>query len=147
MKRTTFIPLSLALAASAFADNTFYFNEAGYDSDQPISIVVKSTDNLEGQKWTLWFDPDGGMTGASVATGTFGAGVNPDNWTNNGKYYTINLAERPSALLSTFFSPAVASRNLLSASCICLPMEVISVLAFWMASPAEYQLVWERESD
>ena len=74
MKRTTFIPLSLALAASAFADNTFYFNEAGYDSDQPISIVVKSTDNLEGQKWTLWFDPDGGMTGASVATGTFGAG-------------------------------------------------------------------------
>ena len=96
MKRTKFIPLSLALAASAFADNTFYFNEAGYDSDQPISIVVKSTDNLEGQKWTLWFDPDGGMTGASVATGTFGAGVNPDNWTNNGKYYTISLTEKPS---------------------------------------------------
>ena len=95
MKRTTFIPLSLALAASAFADNTFYFNEAGYDSDQPISIVVKSTDNLEGQKWTLWFDPDGGMTGASVATGTFGAGVNPDNWTNNGKFYTIKLTEKP----------------------------------------------------
>ena len=80
MKRTKFIPLSLALAASAFADNTFYFNEAGYDSDQPISIVVRSTDNLEGQKWTLWFDPDGGMdetyrvafeVSMSVLTGSF----------------------------------------------------------------------------
>ena len=89
------VPAFLALASMAGADNTFYFNEAGYDSDQPVTIVVKSTDNLEGAKWTLWFDPDGGMTGASVATGTFGAGVNPDNWTNNGKFYTISLAEKP----------------------------------------------------
>lgn len=95
MKRTKFILLSLACAASAFADNTFYFNEAGYDSDQPISIVVRSTDNLEGQKWTLWFDPDGGMTGASVATGTFGAGEDPDNWAKNGKYYTVRLTDKP----------------------------------------------------
>ena len=87
---------SVAFSVPSFAENVFYYNEAGYDSDKPISIVVRSTDNLEGVKWTLWFDPDGGQTGASVATGTFGAGVNPDNWTNNGKYYTINLAEKPS---------------------------------------------------
>ena len=87
---------SVAFSVPSFAENVFYYNEAGYDSDKPISIVVRSTDNLEGAKWTLWFDPDGGQTGASVATGTFGAGVNPDNWTNNGKYYTINLAEKPS---------------------------------------------------
>ena len=86
---------SVAFSVPSFAENVFYYNEAGYDSDQPVTIVVKSTDNLEGQKWTLWFDPDGGMTGASVATGTFGAGVNPDNWTNNGKFYTISLAEKP----------------------------------------------------
>ena len=86
---------SMAFSVPSFAENVFYFNEAGYDSDQPISIVVRSTDNLEGQKWTLWFDPDGGMTGASVATGTFGAGLNPDNWTNNGKYYAIALTEKP----------------------------------------------------
>ena len=56
---------AVAFSVPTFADNTFYFNEAGYDSDQPISIVVRSTDNLEGAKWTLWFDPDGGTTGAS----------------------------------------------------------------------------------
>ena len=87
---------SVAFSVPSFAENVFYYNEAGYDSDKPISIVVRSTDNLEGVKWTLWFDPDGGQTGASVATGTFGAGVNPDNWTNNGKYYTISLTEKPS---------------------------------------------------
>ena len=83
------------LAASSFADNTFYYNEAGYDSNEPISIVVQSTDNLEGTKWTLWFDPDGGMTGASVATGVFGKGMDPDNWAKNGKYYTITLDSKP----------------------------------------------------
>ena len=95
MKNAFLILSPLALAASSFAANTFYFNEAGYDSDKPISIVVQSTDNLEGSKWTLWFDPDGGTTGASVASGVFGAGQDPDNWAKSGKYYTITLDKKP----------------------------------------------------
>ena len=94
MKNAFLILSPLALAASSFAANTFYFNEAGYDSDKPISIVVQSTDNLEGSKWTLWFDPDGGTTGASVASGVFGAGQDPDNWAKSGKYYTITLDKK-----------------------------------------------------
>ena len=85
--------LPFALAATAIADNTFFFNEAGYDQGQPISIVVQSTDNLEGTDWTLFYAPDGGTTGATVANGKFGKGENPDNWAKNGKYYTINLGD------------------------------------------------------
>ena len=95
MKNAFLILPPLALAASSFAANTFYYNEAGYDSDKPISIVVQSTDNLEGTKWTLWFDPDGGSTGASVATGVFSAGEDPDKWAKSGKYYTITLDKKP----------------------------------------------------
>ena len=80
-------------AASALADNTFFFNEAGYDQGQPISIVVQSTDELEGTKWTLFYAPDGGTTGATVADGKFGKGEDPDNWAKSGKYYTINLGD------------------------------------------------------
>jgi hypothetical protein len=86
---------AVAFSVPSFAENVFYFNEAGYDSDQPISIVVRSTDNLEGASWTLWYDPDGDMTGASVASGKFGKGEDPDNWAKSGKYYTIKLADKP----------------------------------------------------
>lgn len=95
MKNAFLILPPLALAATSFAANTFYYNEAGYDSDKPISIVVQSTDNLEGSKWTLWFDPDGGSTGASVASGVFSAGEDPDKWAKSGKYYTITLDKKP----------------------------------------------------
>ena len=82
---------AVAFSVPAFADNVFYINNAGYDWDQPITIVVKSDQNLEGAKWTLWYAPNDGMTGASVATGEVGKGTNPDNWTNNGKFYVIDL--------------------------------------------------------
>ena len=86
------LPFLAAFSASAFADNYFYLNQAGYDSDKPISIVVKSTNELEGTKWTLFYAPDdNALTGATVLEGTFGKGSNPDNWANNGKFYTINI--------------------------------------------------------
>ena len=87
------LPLIASLSAISFADNTFFINEAGYDNDKPVSIVVQSTDELEGTGWTLWVDPENGSTGASVATGTFGKGVNPDNWAKSGKYYFIDLTK------------------------------------------------------
>ena len=90
MKRIT-LPLIVSLAASSFATNTFFINEAGYDDDMPVSIVVQSTDELEGTEWTLWHDPEDGSTGSRVITEKFEKGVNPDNWTKDGKYYLIDL--------------------------------------------------------
>ena len=81
--------LPIAIAVSALADNTFYINEAGYDWNKPITIVVKSDQDLEGSEWTLWYAPKEGMTAASVATGKVSKGENPDNWTSNGKFYVI----------------------------------------------------------
>ncbi len=83
--------LPIAVAASALADNTFYINEAGYDWNKPITIVVKSDQDLEGSEWTLWYAPKEGMTAASVATGKVSKGENPDNWTSNGKFYVIDI--------------------------------------------------------
>ena len=101
------LPLIASLSAISFADNTFFINEAGYDNDKPVSIVVQSTDELEGTGWTLWVDPENGSTGASVATGTFGKGVNPDNWAKSGKYYFIDLTKElpsPTTALPTSYS-------------------------------------------
>jgi hypothetical protein len=95
-----------ALAASAFATNAFFYNQAGYDSDKPVSIVVQSSDNLEGTEWTLFLATDGGTTGATVKSGTFGKGENPDNWSTNGKFYTIDLG---SSLKAGKYSVAVAA--------------------------------------
>ena len=84
MKRTIIIPLSLAFAGSAFAAN-FYYNQVGYDADKPISIIVKSDAQLDGAEFKLM------SGGNAVQTGKLSAGTNPDNWTNNGKFYVATL--------------------------------------------------------
>lgn len=84
MKRTTLIPLSMAVATSAFAAN-FYYNQVGYDAGVPISIIVKSDAQLDGAEFKLM------SGGNAVQTGTLSKGTNPDNWTNNGKFYVANL--------------------------------------------------------
>ena len=84
MKRTTFIPLSLAFATSAFAAN-FYYNQVGYDVGMPISIIVKSDAQLDGAEFKLM------SGGNAVQTGKLSAGTNPDNWTNSGKFYVASL--------------------------------------------------------
>lgn len=84
MKRTTLIPLSMAVATSAFAAN-FYYNQVGYDVGVPISIIVKSDAQLDGAEFKLM------SGGNAVQTGTLSKGANPDNWTNNGKFYVANL--------------------------------------------------------
>ena len=84
MKRTMFIPLSMALATSAFAAN-FYYNQVGYDVGMPISIIVKSDAQLDGAEFKLM------SGGNAVQTGKLSKGSNPDNWTNNGKFYVATL--------------------------------------------------------
>ena len=78
------VPLSLALAVSASAAN-FYYNQVGYDAGMPISIIVKSDAQLDGAEFKL-------MSGGNpVQTGTLSKGTDPDNWTNNGKFYVAVL--------------------------------------------------------
>ena len=78
------VPLSLAFAASASAAN-FYYNQVGYDTGKPISIIVKSDAQLDGAEFKLM------SGGNAVQTGTLSKGTNPDNWTNNGKFYVATL--------------------------------------------------------
>ena len=93
MKRIICCPI--ALAVSAFSTNTFFYNQVGYDTGSPVSIIVQSSDNLEGTKWTLFSVPaDPEMLGNSVTSGTFEKGENPDNWLSSGKYYTVNLGNK-----------------------------------------------------
>ena len=79
-------PLLLALAAgSAWSNSFFYYNQVGYDTGKPISIIIKSDSQLDGAEFKLM------SGGNAVQTGTLSAGTNPDNWVNNGKFYVATL--------------------------------------------------------
>jgi len=91
--RTKYITISAiaGLASLANAGNSFYYNQVGYDVGQPVSIIVESDQDLSGTKWTLFGGGSADMTGSTIKNGTFAAGINPDNWSKNGKYYVIDL--------------------------------------------------------
>ena len=86
--RKIYIPLFLSVASIAVADSKFHFNVAGYDSDQPKSLVVESSDMLTGVDYAIKKD------GASVATGTFGTGSYPTKWMNGFYvYYNVDFSQ------------------------------------------------------
>jgi len=70
---------------SASADTKFFYNQVGYDTDQPVSVIVKSDNLSDGAEFSLM------SNGSVVQTGTLSAGTNPDNWLNNGKFYVAEL--------------------------------------------------------
>ena len=74
-------------ATSAFAETKFFYNQVGYDSDQPISVVVRSDNLADGAEFSVM------SNGAAVKTGKLSTGSNPDNWTNNGKFYVADLTK------------------------------------------------------
>ena len=79
-------PLLMALAAgSAWSNSFFYYNQVGYDTGKPISIIIKSDSQLDGAEFKLM------SGGNAVQTGKLSAGTNPDNWVNNGKFYVATL--------------------------------------------------------
>lgn len=84
MKRITLVTLALA-ATTPFAA-TFYYNQVGYDSDKPISIVIKSSAQLDGAEFKLM------SGGSAVQTGELSTGTNPDSWASNGKFYVATLS-------------------------------------------------------
>ena len=75
----------LLSAGVASADTKFYYNQVGYDVDQPISVIVKSDNLSDGAEFSVM------SNGAAVQTGKLSAGSNPDNWLNNGKFYVADL--------------------------------------------------------
>ena len=72
-------------ATAASADTKFFYNQVGYDTDQPITVIVRSDNLSDGAEFSLM------SGGSAVQTGTLSAGSNPDNWLNNGKFYVAEL--------------------------------------------------------
>ena len=75
----------LLSAGVASAETKFFYNQVGYDVDQPISVIVKSDNLANGAEYSVM------SNGAAVLTGKLSAGSNPDNWLNNGKFYVADL--------------------------------------------------------
>ena len=73
-------------ATSASAETKFFYNQVGYDVDQPISVIVKSDNLANGAEYSVM------SNGSAVKTGKLSAGSNPDNWLNNGKFYVADLS-------------------------------------------------------
>lgn len=94
MKLENILLLSAGLVVSVSADTKYFYNHVGYDAGEPVTLIVQSDADLSGAKWTLWMTKDSQMTGASVLQGELGKGVNPDNWLNNGKFYTVDLGQK-----------------------------------------------------
>ena len=83
---SSIFPVVVLLGASAAsAETKFFYNQVGYDADQPISVIVKSDNLSDGAEFSLM------SGGSAVQTGYLSAGSNPDNWLNNGKFYVAEL--------------------------------------------------------
>ena len=76
----------LLSAGVASAETKFFYNQVGYDVDQPISVIVKSDNLANGAEYSVM------SNGSAVKTGKLSAGSNPDNWLNNGKFYVADLS-------------------------------------------------------
>ncbi|MBP5769252.1 MAG: glycoside hydrolase family 9 protein [Fibrobacter sp.] len=80
-------PVAVLLGASAVsADTKFFYNQVGYDTDQPITVIVRSDQLQDGAEFSVM------SNGSSVKTGKLSAGSNPDNWLNNGKFFVADLS-------------------------------------------------------
>ena len=80
-------PAVVLLGASAVsAETKFFYNQVGYDADQPISVIVKSDNLSDGAEYSVM------SNGSAVKTGKLSTGSNPDNWLNNGKFYVADLS-------------------------------------------------------
>ena len=82
-------PLAAAVlfgTASVSAETKFFYNQVGYDVDQPISVIVRSDQLSDGAEFSVM------SGGSAVKTGKLSAGTNPDNWLNNGKFYVADLS-------------------------------------------------------
>ena len=72
--------------ASVSAETKFFYNQVGYDVDQPISVIVRSDQLSDGAEFSVM------SNGSAVKTGKLSAGTNPDNWLNNGKFFVADLS-------------------------------------------------------
>ena len=75
----------LLSAGVASAETKFFYNQVGYDVDQPISVIVQSENLADGAEFSVM------SGGTAVKTGKLSTGSNPDNWLNSGKFYVADL--------------------------------------------------------
>ena len=75
----------LLSAGVASAETKFFYNQVGYDVDQPISVIVQSENLADGAEFSVM------SGGTAVKTGKLSTGSNPDNWLNSGKFYVVDL--------------------------------------------------------
>ena len=81
-------PVAVLLGASAVsAETKFFYNQVGYDTDQPITVIVRSDQLQDGAEFSVM------SNGSAVKTGKLSAGSNPDNWLNNGKFFVADLSD------------------------------------------------------
>ena len=74
-------------ANAASAETKFFYNQVGYDANQPFTVIVKSDNLKDGAEFSLM------SGGSAVQTGKLSTGSNPDNWLNNGKFYVAELKD------------------------------------------------------
>lgn len=80
-------PVAVLLGASAVsAETKFFYNQVGYDTDQPITVIVRSDQLQDDAEFSVM------SNGSAVKTGKLSAGSNPDNWLNNGKFFVADLS-------------------------------------------------------
>jgi len=80
-----FSAVVLLSAGVASAETKFFYNQVGYDVDQPISVIVQSENLADGAEFSVM------SGGTAVKTGKLSTGSNPDNWLNSGKFYVADL--------------------------------------------------------
>ena len=102
IKTLSTLPLALSMLPASALAASFYYNQVGYDSDQPISIIVKSESSLDGAEFKLM------QSGNEVQKGTLSKGTNPDNWINSGKFY---VAELPKGIAAGTYTLQVDENN------------------------------------
>ncbi len=84
---SSIFPVVVLLGASAVsAETKFFYNQVGYDIDQPITVIVRSDQLQDGAEFSVM------SNGSAVKTGKLSTGSNPDNWLNNGKFYVADLS-------------------------------------------------------
>lgn len=85
MYKLRMIAVSICAFSASAISATFLYNQVGYDAGKPVSVIVKSAENLEGTSYSLLKED------SPVYTGTFPAGENPDNWLSSGNFFVVDL--------------------------------------------------------
>ena len=88
MRIRIFTTTAFAALATIANGATFFYNQVGYDADQPKTAIVKDQPGLEGTEFEIT------SNGTTAFTGKLSKGENPDNWSSDGQvFYVADFSE------------------------------------------------------